>query len=62
MASPAGGPPLFTQSVPFLGLEAAELEAMARQAGTAQVRFFGGYDEHPYQPDKSVDLLMVAEK
>jgi len=62
VASPAGGPPVFAQSVPFLGLEAAELEAMARQAGAARVSFFGGYDEHSYQPDKSVDLLMVAEK
>ena len=35
---------------------------MARQAGAARVSFFGGYHEHPYQPDKSVDLVMVAEK
>jgi glycine/sarcosine N-methyltransferase len=57
-----GEPALFTESVPFLGLEAAELERMARRAGAGNVRFFGGYREQPYQPQESTDLLMAAQK
>jgi len=62
VTEPSGGKPLCTESVPFLGLEAADLEEMARRAGAAQVVFFGGYQDERYQPQKSVDLVMVAEK
>jgi SAM-dependent methyltransferase len=58
----AGGAPLYSESVPFLGLEAAELEEMARRAGASEVSFSGGYHGERYQPQKSVDLVMVAEK
>jgi len=51
-----------TESVPFLGLESAELEAMVRAAGAAEVHFFGGYQNQPYDRRESVDLLMVAMK
>lgn len=51
-----------SESVPFLGLEAGELEAMARDAGAAKVEFFGDYQESPYDRQKSMDLLMVATK
>jgi glycine/sarcosine N-methyltransferase len=53
---------LHTESVPLLGLEAAELESMARAAGAGEVFFFGGYENQPYDCQASVDLLMVAEK
>jgi len=62
VADLTGGVPLRGQSARLLGLEAAELEGMARQAGAAQVRFFGGYQEQPYERQQSVDLIMVAEK
>ena len=63
VARPAGGPLLAADSVPFLGLEAAELETLARQAGAAAaVHFFGGYQEQPYDRQQSVDLVMVAER
>ena len=53
---------LRTESVPWLGLETAELEAVARRGGAAKVTFFGGFQEQPYERSTSVDLLMVAEK
>jgi SAM-dependent methyltransferase len=56
------GTEMHNESVPFLGLEAAELQQMAMAAGAARVQFFGGYDEKPYNREKSTDLLMVAEK
>jgi SAM-dependent methyltransferase len=59
---PGGGPPVHSESVPFLGLEAAELEDMVRQAGAAEVTFSGGYHGERYQTQKSVDLVMVAGK
>ena len=62
VASPAGGTPLMSESVPLLGLEADELEQMALRAGAARVHCFGDYHEHRYDRAKSVDLLIVAEK
>jgi SAM-dependent methyltransferase len=56
------GAAMHSEAVPFLGLEAAELEQTAIAAGAAGVRFFGGYDEKPYRREQSTDLLMVAEK
>jgi SAM-dependent methyltransferase len=56
------GPQMRCDSVPFLGLEAAQLEQMARDAGAAQVRFTGGYQEQPYDRLASTDLVMVAGK
>ena len=35
---------------------------MARAAGAGEMRFFGGYQDQPYDRPQSVDLLMVAEK
>ena len=57
-----GGTSVYSESVPFLGLKAAELEEMARRAGAAEVSFSGGYQGERYQPQRSVDLLMVAGK
>jgi SAM-dependent methyltransferase len=53
---------MHSESVPFVGIEQADLEPMARDAGAARVEFFGGYQDQPYDREKSVDLLMVAEK
>ena len=50
------------QSVPFLGLETAPLEQMARESGARQVKFFGDYQSTPYDRSASVDLIMVARK
>jgi glycine/sarcosine N-methyltransferase len=58
---PAGGV-LRSQSVPFLGLEAAELERVARQSGAVRTQLFGGYQEQSYERLKSVDLVMVVER
>jgi SAM-dependent methyltransferase len=48
--------------VPFLGLEAVNLERVMRAHGAARVSVFGGYQDQPYDPQKSVDLVLVAEK
>jgi SAM-dependent methyltransferase len=56
------GPQMRCESVPFLGLETAQLEQMARQSGAAQVRFTGSYQEQPYDRLASTDLVMVAGK
>jgi glycine/sarcosine N-methyltransferase len=59
---PAKAPPMQTDSIGFLGLDAADLEAMARRAGAANVVFYGGYQQQPYDRQASVDLIMVAER
>ncbi len=62
VADPAEGRLLQTESVPLLGLEATELEAIAKAAGAADVQFFGGYQDEPYDRETSVDLVMVGVK
>ncbi len=59
--SPGGGL-AHCESVPFLGLEPADLEQAARDAGAASVDFFGGYRDQPYDRQESVDLVMLASK
>ncbi len=54
--------PMQSESVPFLGWEAEEIERMARQAGAQHVACFGGYDDQPYDRPQSADLIVVAEK
>ncbi len=51
-----------SESVAFLGLEAAQLECMATEAGAADVLFFGGYQDEPYDRQRSPDLIVVALK
>lgn len=62
VADPNGGPLLAHESPQFLGLESGELAAMARQAGAAEVEFFGGYVAQPFHRETSVDLVVVAKK
>lgn len=54
--------PLRSISVPFLGLEAADLEQAMRRHGAGRVSVFGGYRDQPYERARSVDLILVAEK
>ena len=58
----AEGTMLRTESVPFLGLEAGELEQMAASAGANTAECFGSYDRKPYDRTESVDLIVVARK
>jgi len=58
----SGGTLVHSESVPLLGLEQADLEQTARQAGAARTEFYGGYRDEPYDTHESIDLLMVAEK
>ena len=60
VCDPHSGSLLAHESPRFLGLESGEMEAMARQAGAAQVRFFGGYAMQPFDREASLDLVMVA--
>ena len=55
-------PEMRSESVPFIGLEATELDRMACEAGATQVTFYGGYQNQPYERQTSVDLIMVAKK
>ena len=54
-------PQLQADTAAFWGLEAEPLAEMARQAGTAEVRLYGGYQEQPYDRQESVDLVLVAK-
>jgi SAM-dependent methyltransferase len=62
VVDPGGTGHARTDSVTFLGLEAADLEQAAAHAGLTRVELFGGYQEQPYDRSGSLDLLMVAEK
>jgi SAM-dependent methyltransferase len=62
VADPAVATLLRTESTPLLGLEASELERLARDARATTVTFYGGYDDQPYDRQESVDLIMVAER
>jgi SAM-dependent methyltransferase len=62
VADPSGATKMQTESTPFLGLEAPDLECIARAAGAKSVSLFGTYQEQPYHRQKSIDLVMVAEK
>ena len=51
-----------SQSITTLGLEAADLQAMFRKAGAAEVSLFGGYRDEPFDRAASVGLVLVARK
>jgi SAM-dependent methyltransferase len=59
---PDGTPALRAESTLLLGFEAADLERMARNSGATEIHFFGGYQDHPYEREKSTDLLLVARR
>ena len=58
----AGGVRMQAESIPFLGLEAADLQQMVLDAGFRQVSLRGGCGDPPYQRPSSVDLVVVARK
>jgi len=58
----ADPPRLQADAAAFWGLEAESLAALARQVGAADIRLWGGYQEQPYDREKSGDLVMVARK
>jgi len=53
---------LHEESVPFRGAQADELATFAVAAGATRTEIFGGYAKHPYTPNTSTDLLLVAWK
>lgn len=62
VASLTDPPSMQTESVRFLGLEAAELGQAASDAGAEGIEFFGGYDGRPYRREESGDLIAVAQR
>lgn len=54
--------PPHTESAPLLGIEAAELEQMARDAGAAAISVHGDYHRTPYDRRKSSDIILLARK
>jgi SAM-dependent methyltransferase len=62
VVAPESGKLLQTESVPFLGMEATDLESLAARAGARRISIYGGYQDQPYDRGKSTDLLMVVEK
>lgn len=57
-----GRPQLRSESVPFLALRGGDLEQAARGGGAASVHLVGGYRGEPFVVEKSVDLILVAQK
>ncbi len=53
---------LDAESVLFRGLRAEQIEQHARAAGAKSVEFFGDYQQHPYEPQSSVDLIALIGK
>jgi glycine/sarcosine N-methyltransferase len=51
-----------SESVRLLGLGAEQLDRMARAAGAQRITCFGGYQNQPYDPQASTDLVMVAQR
>jgi len=57
-----GNAKMRSDCVPLLGLEASDLEHHMREHGASRVSIFGGYQNQPYDRQKSADLVIVAEK
>jgi SAM-dependent methyltransferase len=55
-------PLMRTECAPFIGLEAAELETLLRQAGASDVETYGDWHMRPYDRARSPDLIAVATK
>jgi SAM-dependent methyltransferase len=62
VADVTGEPVMHSESVPFLGLEAVELERMAIEGGATRVSFYGDYQNGPFAREKSIDLIMLAKR
>lgn len=62
LSEPDTGKLLRAESTPFLGVDAEQLAAMALAAGATKTTILGGYQDQPYEPEMSVDLVLIAEK
>lgn len=63
VANLAGSPSTMrTESVPFWGLEAGDVERMARAAGASAVEIYGDYGRHPYDRPASGDLVVLITR
>jgi SAM-dependent methyltransferase len=51
-----------SESVAFLGIEAEDLEQIARRAGASNVELLSNYNNEPYDRQRSVDLIVIADK
>jgi SAM-dependent methyltransferase len=51
-----------SDTTPLLGLDREYLAYAAREAGAAATRCYGDYQHAPYDRERSVDLIVVAEK
>jgi hypothetical protein len=50
----------FTHAARFLGLRDTDLRSAALAGGAANVRFWGSYQETPYDPATSPDLILTC--
>jgi len=56
------GPELASECVPFLALDAAELQRAAKNGGAAKVEVYGNYRRDEYVREHSADLVLIAIK
>jgi hypothetical protein len=63
IVSPVDDPSLTRhESIPLLGLEVDFLRSLLHAAGAQSVEAFGNYEQQPFSPDTSPDLILVARK
>jgi SAM-dependent methyltransferase len=55
-------PELQADCIPFLGLHPADLEGPARAASAAATEVYGTYHRDGYDPARSPDLILIAQK
>ena len=58
----AGDGPPHTESAPLLGIDAEELQQMARDAGATDVSLYGDYQRSSFDSGQSPDIIVVAYK
>ncbi len=58
----AGEGPPHTESAHLLGIDAEELQQMARDAGAATVSLYGDYQRTPFDSGQSPDIIVLARK
>jgi SAM-dependent methyltransferase len=54
-------PALQAETTQLLGLSCQSLQSMAQSAGAKDIEFWGDYHQQEFDPNNSVDLIMVAE-
>ncbi len=58
----SAAPTLRSKCSDFLALEAADLDRWAHEGGAREVAIFGNYQGQAYDREKSVDLVLVAQR